>query len=154
MLDFDAIDDRIIVGSAFSAGDVPLLAELNVGAILNLRDEAHDPVEALAEVGIDYAQVRCKDFHAPTLVQMDEAVAAISRFVDDGKRVYVHCYAGLQRSVTIAACFFIASDPEKWNARSALDEVIGKRRRACPLREQIDALLEFDRYVRARTQTG
>lgn len=149
MLDFDAIDDTLIVGTAFVAEDVPLLVELGVGAVVNLQEEARGPIDALAASGIEYAQIGCKDFHAPSLVQIDRAVGEIARFVGDEKRVYLHCYAGLQRSVTVAACFLVASDPRRWNARSALDEVCSKRRRACPLREQIDALLEYDQYIRA-----
>ena len=149
MFDFDAIDDALIVGSAFSTDDVPLLAELGVRAVVNLQEESSDPVEALTAHDILYAQVACTDFHAPTVVQIDEAVAAVRGFVAAKRRVYLHCRAGLQRSVTIAACYLVASDVSRWNARSALDEVCSKRRRACPLREQIDALLTYDRYVRA-----
>ena len=105
--------------------------------------------DSLASLDIAYAQVACKDFHAPSVVQIDAAVAAIRAFVADERRVYLHCRAGLQRSVTIAACYLVASDVARWNARSALDEVCAKRRRACPMRDQIDALLTYDRYVRA-----
>jgi protein tyrosine phosphatase (PTP) superfamily phosphohydrolase (DUF442 family) len=149
MFDFDAIDDTLIVGSAFSTDDVPLLGELGIRAVVNLQEEASDPIDALASLDIAYAQVACKDFHAPSVVQIDTAVAAIREFVAEERRVYLHCRAGLQRSVTIAACYLVASDVSRWNARSALDEVCAKRRRACPMRDQIDALLTYDRYVRA-----
>jgi protein-tyrosine phosphatase len=63
--------------------------------------------------------------------------------------VYLHCLAGLQRSVTIAACYYIERDPGRWNARTALEFVCSRRRNACPIREQIEAVLDFDRMVRA-----
>ena len=148
MLDFDTIDDSLIIGSAFVAADVPLLVELRVGAVVNLQAESPDPEEALESHGLVYARVECEDFRAPSLGKLEEAVDAIRGFHDEGHRVYLHCYAGLQRAVTVGACFLVANDPERWNARSALDEIIAKRRNACPLREQIDAILDFDRYVR------
>jgi protein-tyrosine phosphatase len=148
MLDFDAIDDTLIIGSAFVADDVPLLAELNVRAVVSLQSEAPDPVEHLERHGIEWARIGCEDFRAPSLGQIEDAVTAITHFVDRGHRVYLHCFAGLQRAVTIAACYFIARDFERYNARSALDLVIQKRRHACPLREQIDAVLDFDRYIK------
>lgn len=148
MLDFDTVNDSLIVGSAFARDDVPLLVELGVGAVVSLQAEAPDPVEALERVGILAARVSCEDFRAPSLGAIDEAVDAVREFVGRDLRVYLHCYAGLQRAVTIAACYLIRSEPERWNARSALDEVCSKRRNACPLREQIDAILDFDRYVR------
>ncbi len=148
MLDFDTIDDSLIVGSAFEDADVPLLVELGIGAVVNLQAESPDPVHVLSSHGIVAARVGFKDFHAPSLGQLEEAVAAVRTFVDDGHRVYLHCYAGLQRAVTVAACYLIAVDTTRWNARTALEEVTAKRRRACPMREQIDAVLDFDRLVR------
>ena len=149
MLDFDTIDDTLIVGSAFVADDVPLLAELNVGAVVSLQSEAPDPVAHLERHGIAWARIGCEDFRAPSLGQIEEAVEAVTGYVDEGHRGYQHCFAGLQRAVTVAACYYIARDFERFNARSALDLVIQKRRHACPLREQIDAVLEFDRYIKA-----
>ena len=147
MLDFDAIDDTLLVGSAFSKADVPLLVELGVRAVVSLQAEATDPVEALAEAGIAWERVACEDFQAPTAAQLEEAVAAIKGFVDSGRRVYLHCYAGLQRSVTVAACYLIASDPKTWNFRTAINCVCARRRKACPLGEQIDAVISFDRMI-------
>jgi polymorphic toxin system DSP-PTPase phosphatase-like protein len=148
MLDFDAVNDSLIVGSAFVAADVPLLVELRVGAVVSLQSEAPDPVADLERAGILAARVGCEDFRAPTLGQIEEAVGSVASFVERDLRVYLHCYAGLQRAVTIAACYLIKSDPSAWNARSALDDVCSKLRNACPLREQIDAILDFDRFVR------
>ena len=149
MLDFDTIDDTLIIGSAFDDADVPLLVELGVSAVVNLQAESPDPVLVLERHGIVSARVELMDFHAPSLGQLDEAVGHVRGFVDEGHRVYLHCYAGLQRAVTVAACFLIARDVQRWNARTALEDVTSKRRRACPMREQIDAVLDFDRLVRA-----
>jgi protein-tyrosine phosphatase len=148
MLDFDALNDSLIVGSAFTRDDVPLLVELGVGAVVSLQAEAPDPVDELALSGIEAARVPCEDFRAPSLGAIGEAVDTVRGFVERDLRVYLHCYAGLQRAVTVAACYLIRSEPERWNARSALDEVCAKRRNACPLREQVDAILDFDRRVR------
>jgi protein-tyrosine phosphatase len=148
MLDFDTLNDSLIVGSAFAREDVPLLVELNVGAVVSLQAEAPDPIDELQRAGIVTARVGCEDFRAPSLSQIEAAVDAVHGFVERDLRVYLHCYAGLQRAVTIAACYLIKSEPLVWNARSALDEVCARRRNACPLREQIDAILAFDRYVR------
>ena len=74
MLDFDAIDDTLIIGSAFTAADVPLLVELRVGAVVSLQAEAPDPIEALERAGIVAARVGCEDFRAPSLGQLEQAV--------------------------------------------------------------------------------
>jgi predicted protein tyrosine phosphatase len=149
MFDFDAIDDTLLVGSAFHHDDVRLLVELGVTAVVSLQAEAPDPVDALDEAGIEWARVECEDFHAPTIVQIEAAVDAVEQFVASGLRVYLHCFAGLQRSVVIAACCLIRRDPARWNARTALDRVRARRRNACPTYEQLDAILMFDRVTRA-----
>lgn len=148
MLDFDAINDSLIVGSAFRADHVPLLVELKILAVVNLQSEAADPVDVLDMHGIIASRIGCQDLCAPSLGQLEEAVETIARHIDDGRRVYLHCFAGLQRAVTVAACYLIWSDPDRYNARTALEEVTLKRRNACPTRAQIDAILDFDRYVR------
>jgi atypical dual specificity phosphatase len=148
MFDFDAIDDSILVGSAFHADDVPTLVELGVGAVVSLQAEAPDPVEALEAAGLRWTRVECLDFHAPTPTQVDSAVSAVEAFVNEGRRVYIHCFAGLQRSVTIAACYLIKRDPVQWNANSALERVRSRRRHACPTYDQIEAVLLYDRIVR------
>jgi protein-tyrosine phosphatase len=148
MFDFDAIDDTLIVGSAFRRDDVRLLVELGVRAVVSLQAEACDPEDALAEVGILCARVECEDFHAPTPAQMLAAVDAVEGFIAEGRRVYLHCFAGLQRSVTIAACCLIRRDPTKWNARTALARIGVRRRNACPTYEQMEAVLLFDRMTR------
>jgi protein-tyrosine phosphatase len=149
MADFDAIDDRLMVGSAFEAEDVPMLVDLGVGAVVSLQAEMHDPVEELGRAGIACVRVECEDFRAPSPAQLSTAVEAVDEFIKNGRRVYLHCYAGLQRSVTVAACYYIWADPQRYNARTAIDFVCARRRNACPLREQKDAILEFDRLVRA-----
>lgn len=149
MADFDAIDDDLIVGSAFGAGDVPMLVDLGVGAVVSLQAETKDPVDELERVGIRWARVACEDMRAPSLQQLEEAVDAVRRFTREGRRVYLHCFAGLQRSVTVAACYYIAESPETYNARTALDFVCARRRNACPLREQKDAIIDYDKIVRA-----
>jgi protein-tyrosine phosphatase len=148
MFDFDAIDDTLIVGSAFRRDDIRFLVELGVRAVVSLQAEAADPEEALADVGIVCARIECEDFHAPTPAQTIAAVDAVEGFVAQGRRVYLHCFAGLQRSVTIAACCLIRRDPKRWNARTALERVGVRRRNACPTYEQKEAVLLFDRITR------
>jgi len=149
MADFDAIDDRLIVGSAFEAADVPMLVDLGVGAVVSLQAEMHDPVEELERAGIKCVRVECEDFRAPSPAQLRAAVEAVAGFVEEGRRVYLHCFAGLQRSVTVAACYYIRAEPDKYNARTAIEFVCARRRGACPLREQKDAIIDYARLVTA-----
>ncbi len=144
MLDFDAMNDALIVGSAFAAADVPLLVELNVGAVVSLQSEAFDPVAELDRYGIMSARVGCEDFRAPSLVQIEQAVAAIDGFVLGGHRVYLHCYAGLQRAVTIAACFLVKSDPAN------MERPFGARGRLREAAERVSASRADRRGSRVR----
>jgi protein-tyrosine phosphatase len=148
-LDCDAIDELLVVGSAFLTDDIPALRDLGVGAVVNLQAEASDPVAELESVGIMTAHVELEDYRAPTYGQLDDAVAAVRYFSARRRRVYLHCYAGLQRSVVVAACVYIDQDPRRWDARNALEFVCSQRRNACPLREQVEAVHDFERVLRA-----
>src|SRR5689334_14065583 len=83
-------------------GDLSLLAERGIGALLSLT-ETPLPADALERHGLLGLHLPVDDFHAPTSAQMLEAIA----FLDDarmrGEAVAVHCLAGQGRTGTVLA---------------------------------------------------
>ena len=61
-------------------------------------------------LGIQTQRVPILDFTPTDLAkQLDKAVDALSSFTDKGRKVYVHCNAGLNRSPSVVIAFLVAS---------------------------------------------
>jgi len=47
------------------------------------------------------------DYGTPTVGQMHEILALIDTALEEGRRVYLHCFAGVGRSATVAGCYLV-----------------------------------------------
>jgi atypical dual specificity phosphatase len=83
-----------------------LLFQIGIRALLNLSEVAH-PFEAPNILGMLTRHIPVADYTAPTLQQVQEAVAMISSCLDRDMPVAVHCMAGLGRTGTILACYLV-----------------------------------------------
>lgn len=86
--------------------DLDAVSAQGVGTLVSLTVEPLDP-EALASAGLASVHLPVEDFTAPTLEQMYTFVQTVEQGQVDGVPVGVHCTAGLGRSGTMAAAWFI-----------------------------------------------
>jgi len=56
---------------------------------------------------MDYLWLPVADTHAPTVDQILQGLAWIEQRVQPGHKVYIHCAAGMGRSVTLLACWYL-----------------------------------------------
>jgi atypical dual specificity phosphatase len=94
------------------------LAENGVTVVVNLHERAHDPA-LLAGLNLTEIHLPVPDFTSPTLDQLLRGVEAIKLALRDGRRVAVHCAAGLGRTGTLLSCYLVAlgMEPEAAIAR-------------------------------------
>lgn len=142
----DVVADGLVVGAVPRDGaDVAVLAGLGVDAVVSLvADGEYGPGEreaasaAYAAVGITASGVPSEDFGGLAPAVLDGASDRVLAALEGGGTVYLHCRAGWQRSVVVAAavlCRRSGATPEQ-----SLDVVLAHRRGACPLPHQVEDL--------------
>lgn len=104
--------DRLLACAyPWGADGLSALAEQGISVVVNLHERAHDPAR-LASLGLTEIHLPVPDFTAPMADQLARGVHAINRALVDGKRVAVHCAAGLGRTGTLLACYLVSTGLE------------------------------------------
>src|ERR1700722_7734268 len=132
------ITDHLLVGEYLRLGDIPwLAAEHRVSAIHNLQDDEDLRINALdanalrdlaAQNHIRYVRTPIQDGSADDVAaRLVVAPADLDTLIKDGRRVYLHCNAGLNRAPTLAIAWL------RGHGGMSLNEALAhvKRRRAC-----------------------
>lgn len=110
-----------------------------------LKNAGIDIIINLEEYERTYDEFRVKhipigDFKAPKLSDIEEFVEFVHNNVLKGKRVLVHCFAGMGRTNTMLASYliFLGTEPDR-----ALELIRARRPYHAVNEEQIEALREY-----------
>ncbi|MBV9668413.1 MAG: dual specificity protein phosphatase family protein [Nitrososphaeraceae archaeon] len=102
----------------------------------------------IGEGKIDYFHLSIEDYGAPSLEELYNVVNHISRQIDDGKRVMVHCSGGKGRTGTILAAYLIKKRIVL-NAYQAIYKLRNIRGDSVQSKEQENVLFEYEKYLRS-----
>ena len=108
---FAEVGEGLLVGAyPLDAEDVAEIAGAGVDVVYNLvEDEEYEAGErdtataALAAAGVSERRLPLVDYGNVPEAALDRAVDEVLGDLEAGRRVYVHCRAGWQRSATVAA---------------------------------------------------
>lgn len=127
-----------------SEGALAELARRGIGLVINLHERPHDPA-LLARYGLEELHLPVPDFTAPAPEQLAQGVAAIERALAQGRRVAVHCGAGLGRTGTLLAAYLVHQglSPEQ-----AIARVRTARPGSVETLEQVAAVEAYAEYIR------
>ena len=116
-----------------------------------LKDKGFDAIVTLTEsplskaltekFGFSVKHIPVRDFEAPTLEQIQDFVAFAEKARSEGKKLVVHCEAGIGRTGTILACYLVSKG---YNATDAIEEVRAKRPGSLETSEQEEVVLKYE----------
>lgn len=138
------------MGSCRMAADKNLLLQMGVTHILNVADN----VPNYYPNDFVYLNLNVADFGADkgirrVFMEAFEFAFSVIRSKDEEKGegrspvMLVHCYAGVNRSVTVATALLM--EIESISLRDAYDAICSKRTVACPFTDNIEELFQFER---------
>jgi predicted protein tyrosine phosphatase len=148
LLDYSKVTPQIAVGSAFAARHIAQLRKQGFTAVVDCRQEATDDMHMLAEVGIGFLHLPVRDHHIPSIGLLAHGVDWVADHLGRVDRGYVlvHCQEGIGRSPLLVGCVLVA---QGYTAAQALGMIRYARPRVAPNRQQLMALLDFERDWRA-----
>ncbi len=146
---FAQVADDLLVGAyPLDANDVARIAATRVNVVYNLvEDEEYGTGEratvtaALERAGIAERRLPLVDYGRLAREELDRAVTDVVEDLDEGRRVYLHCRAGWQRSAAVAAG--VIALREDIGIEQALGELRRRKPSAEPLHHQRVDLLDW-----------
>ena len=133
------IAPRLYMGGQHGRRGLAALRARGITSIVNLREEFDD-----AERGLTlerYLHLSTVDGEAPTLEHLQAGVAFIENALAANDAVYVHCWVGVGRAVSLVAAYLIAHEGE--TPTSALARIEAVRPFVWPSPAQRARLREF-----------
>ena len=138
--DLDWITDSLAVGGAIPDHQIQAIHTLGVGSVVDLRCESRDNVAELNRLGIRFLHLPTRDWHPPTVEDLERGSAWVLDEMAQGRKVLVHCQHGIGRSVILVAVVLVRMG---YDWQEALRLVRVKRWGASPNAQQVSALAEF-----------
>ena len=116
------------------------LAQLEIGAIVDLREEGKDDEELLALHRIQFLHLPVPNYWAPSQAQLVRGTEWVGKQLAKGRKTLIHCREGVGRSVVLACCVLIRQGYDLLSAR----RLVKSRRWGVALNpRQVDGLEEF-----------
>lgn len=118
-----SIIDHLYLGDVYKAKNKKLLDSLEISAIINATEAKENCTYPNL---FTYLHVPIQDKDTQDISKyIDECVEFIDSFIKKKKNVYIHCLAGVSRSVTIVAYYLMIK--KQWTLKYTLDFLLTKR---------------------------
>ncbi|MHC4307051.1 MAG: dual specificity protein phosphatase 23 [Planctomycetota bacterium] len=125
---------------ASSVYDFEFLKDNGFEAIVSLSELPLSEV-LIEEFGFTVKHIPVRDFEAPTLEQIENFVAFAENVRSEGKKLVVHCDAGIGRTGTMLACYLVSKG---YSAADAIEEVRIRRPGSLETIEQEEVVLKYE----------
>ena len=142
--DLSWITDLVGVSGTIQPRHVPFLAKLGVRSVVDLRQEATNSPELLAENGIRYLRLPTRDHYPPSLKHMIDGARWVLDEIQAERKTVVHCKEGIGRSICVVCCALMLKGYEP---TEAIRFVKSKRWGVALNSRQLAGLKEFEQSV-------
>ena len=143
--DLSWITSTLSISGTLQSRHFRRLKQLQIGAIVDLREEAKDDEDLLSTFGIRLLHLPVLDHLPPSQAQLAQGTQWVSKQVADGRKVLIHCREGIGRSVVLACCVLMINGQER---TSALRLVEARRRGVALSRSQAESIEQFSWQIR------
>lgn len=138
------IPSQLAIGNHPQIGDGKVLAQAGVQVIVSLCAESEATLPPEITQRFHCLRYILPDSHYGLLLQVDQLrriVTLIHQYIDQGKSVYVHCLAGIERSPTVCVAYLCCYQQlELWEAINGVRRVHTK---ASPTDEQLKVVWQL-----------
>jgi len=149
------IKDKLAASNIISSvSDIEFIKNQGINSVLCLVEESELYFESIEEYenilkkyNIELKHIPIKDFNAPTLNQIIEAVKWIEFNIKNNKKVLVHCFGGLGRTGTIISSFLVYY--KRISADEAIEFVRLLRPGSVESFSQVQAVRKFESYLKS-----
>ncbi|MEM2846881.1 MAG: dual specificity protein phosphatase family protein [Nitrososphaerota archaeon] len=139
---FSWVDERVAAsGRPMTMKQLEWIKSQGIDAILSLTEHPL-PGEWVERLGIEYMHFPIEDHSAPDPEMLKEIVDRVLALVSGGRRLLIHCAAGLGRTGTVLAAYLVAS---KGVSGEEAIKAVRKLRPGSIERAQEISIIEFQR---------
>jgi protein tyrosine phosphatase (PTP) superfamily phosphohydrolase (DUF442 family) len=104
---WDVIDEHFCLGGALMFDDIERLQQQGISAVINLCAEREDDQDRLGQARMEHLWIPVIDMCAPTFEKIIQGVGWIEHQLLADRVIYIHCAAGVGRSATLLASWYI-----------------------------------------------
>ncbi|MFN0072369.1 MAG: dual specificity protein phosphatase family protein [Chloroflexota bacterium] len=142
---FTWMEANTLAACIYPESDLELaeLAGIGITLLVNLHERAHS-TESLERHGLRQLHLPVPDLAPPTVEQIQIGITEIGSALAKNTNVVVHCAAGLGRTGTLLACYYVQRG---LSAERAIDHIRTLRPGSIESAIQVQAIHEFARLV-------
>ncbi len=140
------ITPQLYVGGQYARRAVDDLERIGITGVVNMRMHSIHKDMNFSRV-IKICNLPTRDLHAPTQEDLIKGVDFITEEIKKNGKVYIHCRQGEGRGPTMAIAYLMSTGLTFEDAFSHVQKV---RTFIRPTQEQIEALLEFEEYLKKK----
>lgn len=137
-LRYSEITPQLYLGGQYSRRGFEILKKRGITGIVSMRIRARKDLPNLGEVR--FLHLPTIDWHAPSMTHLKEGARFITKEINQGGKVYVHCAAGEGRGPTMVAAYLVSTG---LTVEDSLKQIRAVRKFIRPNKGQLNRLSEF-----------